>query len=108
MKIVLNDLEDFLEEIKVVVEEDDTPVVRYLVDVSAENEGGHEVYLFMSFVIEGVYICELEKMCGRDLKMPTLPHRDRGSLQAKEDIARLREFCEELKVSVRPGRYEDQ
>jgi len=108
MKIVLNELEDFLDEIRVAVEEDETPVVRYLVDVSTENEGGYEVCLFISFVIEGIYVCELEKTCGRDLKMPTLPHRDHGSLQAKEDIGKLKEFCGKLGVSVRPGRYEDQ
>jgi len=108
MKIVLNELEDFLDEIRVAVEEDETPVVRYLVDVSTENEGGYAVYLFMSFIVEDMIICELERDCGRDLKLPAMPHRDRGSIQAKEDIERLKGFCKELGVSVRPGRYEDQ
>lgn len=108
MKIVLNQLEDFLDEVKEAADAGDTPVVRYLIDVSTENEGGYAVYLFVSFVCEEMAICELELFCGKDLKMPSLPHRDVGSNEANKCIQQVKDFCGEIGIKVRPGRYEDQ
>jgi hypothetical protein len=107
MKIVLNELDDFLDEVREVTDEGDAPVVRYLVDHSTDNEDGYAVHLFASFVCEEIAICELELFCGKDLRMPSLPHRDVGSLKAKESIEIIKGFCKDIGVKVRPGRYEN-
>jgi hypothetical protein len=104
MRIVFNDIDDFVSEIEAVSDED-KPVVRYLVDVSAENNDGHEVYLFCTFITDDGLICELALFCGRDMQLPNKSY-DMGTIAAKSEVEKLKEKCTEFGISVRPGRYE--
>jgi hypothetical protein len=101
MKVVLNEIDDFIEEVKLVAGEGETPVVRFLIDVSENNDNGYTVYFYASFITEDNLICELEINCGKDI----MTGYTAGSDQGGEYADQLKASCKEVGVSVRPGRY---
>jgi hypothetical protein len=103
MKVAVNSLEDFFEEVKFVSEDGDKPLVRCMIHVDQENDGdGFPVYLFASYVSDDGLVCEMQLRCGWDIN-------DRyadGTEKAKLLRSELKEACKGIGVVVRPGRYD--
>jgi len=103
MKIILNVLDDFVEEIKDSVEQGSEPVVRYLVDIDDAYDDGRLVLFLASYLAEDQLICELELPCGKNLN----ERYKQGSDNAEESRAKLESELKEMGLKLKKGRYEE-
>ena len=103
MKIILNALDDFVEEVKDSVDEGGTPCVRYLIDVDDAYDAGRLVLFLASYVAEDQLIVELELPCGKDINARYADGTKKAE-SARDDLeARLRE----MGLKLKKGRYEE-
>jgi hypothetical protein len=104
MKVIINDLEDFIDELKFVSEEGDRPLVRCMIYVSPEPDGNSEfpVSLLASFLSDDGLICEMDVLCGKDINDRYMG----GTDAAKELRETLNAACADIGVNVRPGRID--
>lgn len=103
MKIILNELEAFIDEIKDSVGEGDTPCVRYLIDVDDAYDAGRLVLFLASYVAEDQLICELELPCGKDIN----ERYKQGSEAAEAVRDELESSLKEMGLKLKKGRYEE-
>lgn len=103
MKIILNAIDDFVEEVKGSVDEGDTPVVRYLIDVDDAYDDGHLVLFLASYVAEDQLIIELELPCGKDINA----RYSDGTKRAESARDELQGRLEEMGLKLKKGRYEE-
>lgn len=98
----MNNLDDFIDEVKFVSDDEFKPLVRYSTEVGTESDNGFDVYFFAGFCTEDDAICETEVYCGKNLNAKYIE----GSRKADELVGQIKEACNAIGVSVRPGRYE--
>lgn len=103
MKIILNAIDDFIEEVKDSVDEGGTPVVRYLIDVDDAYDAGRLVLLLASYVAEDQLIVELELPCGKDIN----ERYKNGTEKAESARDELKGRLEEMGLKLKKGRYEE-
>lgn len=103
MKIILNELEAFVEEVKDSVDEGATPCVRYLIDVDDAYDAGRLVLFLASYVAEDQLICELELPCGKDIN----ERYKQGTEEAESTRDNLEAALKELGLKLKKGRYEE-
>ena len=103
MKIILNAINDFVEEVKDSVDEGGAPVVRYLIDVDDAYDSGRLVLFLASYVAEDQLIVELELPCGKDINTR---YAD-GTKKAESVRDELRIELGKIGLKLKKGRYEE-
>lgn len=103
MKIILNELEAFVGEVKESLGEGATPCVRYLIDVDDAYDNGRLVLFLASYVAEEQLICELELPCGKDIN----EKYNTGTQTAEAARDELQAALEKIGLKLKKGRYEE-
>tara|TARA_R110000824_G_scaffold172833_3_gene350811 strand:+ start:8458 stop:8769 length:312 start_codon:yes stop_codon:yes gene_type:complete len=103
MRIILNALNDFVEEVRDSVDQGSTPCVRFLIDVDDAYDSGRLVLFLASYVAEDQLICELELPCGKDINEK---YKD-GTAAAVMVRDKLENHLKDLGLKLKKGRYEE-
>lgn len=103
MKIILNELDAFVDEVKESLDEGGTPCIRYLIDVDDAYDAGRLVLFLASYVAEDQLICELELPCGKDINA----NYNDGSKKAESTRDELETALKGMGLKLRKGRYEE-